>query len=141
MGVEIKKDKKKDVNPLDEGLAKVFLKLASPMTWEEQLRLGLVHKEFTVLSSILIGMETFHEEIVPPLKATGLPLYKRMRPLTDIMSLIYKSSGSGGAELVKGILEHVSPSLQRVPPIPAYGGIPEPTAFPGSPHMKGKKAE
>ena len=119
--------KDKNVNPLDEGLAEVFLKLASPETWEEQLRLGLVHKEFTVLSSILIGMEEFHEDLVPPLKATGKPLFKRTRPLTEICGLIYKSSGSGGAHLVDGILEHVSPSLQRNPPMPMIG-----SPFPGA---------
>jgi len=123
MGVE----KERDANPLDEGLAEVFLKIASPETWEEQLRLGLVHKEFTVLSSILIGMEEFDEDIIPPLKATKKPLYKRTRPLTNIMGLIYKSSGSGGAHLVDGILEHVSPSLQRVPPMPMIG-----SPFPGA---------
>lgn len=116
-------------NPLDSGLAEVMLTATNPLTPEAQSHFARVHQEFTVIASILMEMEEFHEALVPPLKATGQPLFQRIMPITRVAELIYKSSTSGSGFLLEQILVNVSPALLRQTMPDPFGTLPQPEAL------------
>lgn len=71
-------------------------------------------------ASACITIDEFLQGLVPPLKATGRPLYERYRLLTSFSMNVYDSSQSANGHLVDTALEHISPGLVRVPPEPGF---------------------
>ncbi|MFX0197146.1 MAG: hypothetical protein ACFFCW_13560 [Candidatus Hodarchaeota archaeon] len=100
-------------NPLDKDIGKAIRIMMSPETVLQRQRLAYTHRDFTVSASACITIDEFLQGLVPPLKATGRPLYYRYRLLTDFSMNVYDSSQSASGHLVDTALEHLSPGLVR----------------------------
>lgn len=116
----LSEEKKDKANPLDKDLGKAIRVIISPESILQRQRLAHTHRDFTVSASACITIDEFLQGLVPPLKATGRPLYQRFRLLTDFSMNVYDSSQSSSGHLVQAALEHLSPGLVRMPPRPDY---------------------